>query len=186
MISLTGYKHTEEWKRLMSEKMKGNQYSLGHHHTEETKKILSDANKGNRRALGYHHTDEAKRKISETHKGRTKLEASKIKQGAAIRTPEWRRNISLGKLKGAAPKSGMSVLFRHRAEWAKWREAVFSRDNYTCQACAARGGEGKRIYLEPHHLKRLSEYPGLVYDIDNGLTLCGPCHNLTKGGRNGN
>ena len=57
-----------------------------------------------------------------------------------------------------------------------WRQGVFERDNYTCQLCGLRG-----TYLEPHHIKRWAEHKKLRYDIDNGITLCKPCHIKTRG-----
>lgn len=44
---------------------------LGKHHSEETKKIISDKKKGNNHWLGKHHSEESKRKISESLKGKT-------------------------------------------------------------------------------------------------------------------
>ena len=57
--------------------------------------------------------------------------------------------------------------------WVEWREAVFARDTYTCQACGATG-----VYLEPHHIrpKAIYPYPDLVYDIGNGSSVCRTCH----------
>lgn len=55
----------------------------------------------------------------------------------------------------------------HRA----WRDAVFSRDNYTCQKCGERGGN-----LNAHHIKHWASYPDLRFDVSNGQTLCKPCH----------
>ena len=82
-----------------------------------------------------------------------------------------------------------------------WRIAVFKRDNYTCQEC----GETK-CYLEAHHrkefviifnefLKKYFQYSLIedretlvrlamnykdFWDVSNGITLCGKCHNKTK------
>jgi 5-methylcytosine-specific restriction endonuclease McrA len=58
-----------------------------------------------------------------------------------------------------------------RYEYQDWRKAVFGRDNYICQSCGVRGG-----YLEADHIKPWCAFPDLRYDVDNGRTLCKPCH----------
>src|SRR3990167_1496308 len=61
-----------------------------------------------------------------------------------------------------------------RYEYRIWREAVFARDNWTCQKCGERG-----CYLEANHIKPWALYPELRYAIDNGETLCRNCHKQT-------
>lgn len=63
---------------------------------------------------------------------------------------------------------------RRSKEFANWRKAVFERDDYTCQFCGARGTE-----LHPDHIKQFAYYPELRFDLDNGRTLCAPCHRAT-------
>ena len=72
---------------------------------------------------------------------------------------------------------------RQSIENRLWREAVFARDNWACQGCYARSGNGKAVFLEAHHIKSFVKFPKLRFAIDNGLTLCKQCHNLTKKGR---
>ncbi len=57
-----------------------------------------------------------------------------------------------------------------------WRDSVFKRDNYTCQKCNARNGNGFEVYLEAHHIKSYTKYPKLRFKLSNGVTLCRPCH----------
>jgi 5-methylcytosine-specific restriction endonuclease McrA len=65
-------------------------------------------------------------------------------------------------------------LIRAGIDFRLWREAVFARDNWTCQRCLKRGGQ----ILHPHHIKSFAKYPELRFAIDNGTTLCRDCHKL--------
>jgi len=69
----------------------------------------------------------------------------------------------------------------------EWIREIFTRDNWTCQACGAHNGEGKAIILEAHHKIPLSQIIGTLsfeeaitlselYDKNNGITLCRKCH----------
>jgi len=58
-----------------------------------------------------------------------------------------------------------------RGKHGAWSRAVISRDKATCQHCGAQGVE-----LHAHHIKPFETYPELRWDLDNGLTLCAPCH----------
>ena len=72
-------------------------------------------------------------------------------------------------------------------EYKRWRISVFKKDNFTCQKC------GKKGKLHPHHIKELSliiKENGIknlkdarkckeLWNINNGQTLCIPCHKQT-------
>ena len=60
-----------------------------------------------------------------------------------------------------------------RQEYRRWREAVFARDDFTCQGCGTKGGR-----LRGHHIKPFCKYPELELVVDNGATLCYECHNV--------
>ncbi|OYR72812.1 HNH endonuclease [Halorubrum ezzemoulense] len=60
-------------------------------------------------------------------------------------------------------------------DWDERRRKVYSRDNYTCQQCGARGGSSGDTELHAHHLTPRSE--GGSDSLDNLQTLCVNCHN---------
>lgn len=73
-------------------------------------------------------------------------------------------------------KTAKIKLLRNSVEFADWRTDVFVRDNYTCQKCGAKNGNGKRITLHPHHKIPVSVAPDKIFDVNNGETLCYDCH----------
>jgi hypothetical protein len=75
-------------------------------------------------------------------------------------------------------KGGLSRGYKtgyHSSQYRDWRESVFIRDNYTCQYCHARGAE-----LNAHHIFGFTHFPEFRFSLDNGVTLCAPCHETTK------
>jgi 5-methylcytosine-specific restriction endonuclease McrA len=76
-------------------------------------------------------------------------------------------------------------LIRKCVKYLIWRENVLKRDNYSCVDCGS-----KTIYLQAHHIKPFLEILQenainsltkalaceKLWDIDNGLTVCAPCH----------
>jgi 5-methylcytosine-specific restriction endonuclease McrA len=153
--------------------MNKHQYWLGKHHSQETKDKIRLAKKG------FKMSEESKKKISETTKGKvfseeTKRRISKAKTGKprldmrGDKNPNWQG--------GKTPKriSQMQSL-----EYKKWRRDVFKRDNYACIICGRKRKPGDRVLLEADHIKPVSQYPELVFDLDNGRTLCRECHQKT-------
>ncbi len=105
----------------------------------------------------------------ERHRGKGRF-CSKTCKGQSMRlsqqgpgNPYWKGGVSKEN-----HRLRTSIAFR------EWREAVFERDDYTCQFCGKRGG-----YLEPDHIKPFAYYPDLRFDVGNGRTLCQPCHRTT-------
>jgi hypothetical protein len=159
------YKLSEETKRKMSQSRKGRVMSeesrkkssmtqKGRVLTEEHKIKISIANKGNKNSLGYKFSEEIRRKKSESLKG----DKSNL----------WRGGVS--------PKN---LLAKASIDYKLWREKVFERDNYTCQKCGARSGNGYTVYLNAHHIKPFFLYKELRFLVSNGITLCEKCHRKT-------
>lgn len=102
-------------------------------------------------------------------KGHRQSESARKKMGDAARlrcgekSPTWKGGLT-----------PISQKIRDSIEYKLWREAVFKRDDYTCIWCGKRG-----IRLNADHIKRFSEFPELRFAIDNGRTLCLPCHKTT-------
>jgi hypothetical protein len=84
------------------------------------------------------------------------------------KAPNWKGGITI-----------LNTLRRHSIEHREWREKIFKRDDYTCQVCLSRG---KR--LEAHHIRPWRENKDLQYDVENGITLCVPCHRPTTNKEN--
>ena len=67
--------------------------------------------------------------------------------------------------------TSINAKIRSSIEFSLWREAVFARDNWTCQKYGTKGGK-----LHPHHIKNFAQYPKLRFVIDNGITLSEKAH----------
>ena len=55
----------------------------------------------------------------------------------------------------------------------KWQAAVRDRDGRICQRCGI-----YEYYCHTHHVKTRAQYPELMYDVNNGICLCGSCHSV--------
>ena len=169
--------------------------------TESHKRKIGEANSENptRCWLGKKrpnlHSEAVRQKMSEDRKGKTPKNLILLHK--LPRTEEWKTNISKSNKGKECPwlegdnnhnwKGGISKLspYRHyrNAEYIDWRKGVFERDNFTCQDCGARSGNGEQVVLHPHHKKSYTYFPLLRYEANNGLTLCVDCHHRAHGWR---
>jgi hypothetical protein len=72
-------------------------------------------------------------------------------------------------------------LFRKSRPYREWRTSVFRRDGFACVQCGDKNepGRGETVLLRADHIKPFALHPELRLDLDNGRTLCDPCHKQT-------
>lgn len=59
-------------------------------------------------------------------------------------------------------------------QYQQWRISVYQRDMFKCKKCGQK--QSRTNPLHAHHIKAKKDYPELILEIDNGLTLCKRCH----------
>lgn len=107
---------------------------------------------GKSRGLPFHQASTNRKCLSCVHKGRWSG-----KNGTA-----WKGGIT--------PK--MKAI-RNSDAYKNWRAAVFKRDNYTCLMCNEKG-----MPIDAHHIEPVRDHKNdlLIFDVNNGVTLCKDCH----------
>ena len=189
-----GRKHSEDWRKKVSRgwfKKGGIPWNKGREMPVKTKRKLSKALKGHEAwNKGKEMPEETKKKLSKLLKGRRCSPETEFKKGQhkgsenPAKRIEVRRKISKAKKgkphfnqrgenhgnwkAGITPKNEK---IRKALEYKSWREAVFARDNWTCQKCGKKGSK-----LVSHHLYNFADFPESRTSIENGITLCKKCH----------
>lgn len=165
---LKGFRHSEESKNKIREtlkrKFKEGTFKPG------TKGVLF------KKGHPSYWTESSKEKVREI-----------LRKERGEKNRNWRGGIS-----------GFTNLIRKSYKSVEWRKKIFKRDRYTCVLCGVKNGLGRTIYFEADHYpkpfsiimqeNRISSVDeGLsceeLWDINNGRTLCRPCHDKTKHGR---
>ena len=117
--------------------------------------------------FGTRHTEEVKKQISKSKKGKSFKHDGQFKKGMI---PWNKKNF------GATTYKELNHNLRTSRKWIAWREKVFKRDKYQCQNCGKIG-----VVLHPHHIISVkqcvnTENINLIYEVNNGITLCFDCH----------
>lgn len=86
---------------------------------------------------------------------------------ASILISAKRQGISLDKWQKFMTKD--NVLIYLSPEYKKWRQCILKRDNFICQMCHQKGKHS-------HHIKTKAKRQDLIFDTNNGITLCKTCH----------
>lgn len=169
--------------------------------TKETRMILSKSH------LGQKWTDEhrynhrlAMKNMSDESKS-NRVNAARLAVLGSKRTEEQKKHLSDIK-KGSGSwnwKGGISPLYaqiRNLRQYKLWRNAIFERDFYACVLCG--DSRGKTLQVDHYPISRAeivkrnnitkvidAELCTELWDINNGRTLCEPCHKETPtfGGR---
>lgn len=161
----------------------------------EVRKKISEAKKGVTTRSGYKLSDEHKRKIGVAHIGKIVSPDSRLKMSLSRKgKPCPNKGKPLIKIRGVNHwnwRGGRGIL-RHRimstVDYKNWRREVFKRDDYTCQFCHIKGGtihadhyplEFAQI-IEQNHIRSMEEAikTPILWDINNGRTLCYDCHKI--------
>lgn len=150
--------------------------------------------------LGKKWSDEMKLKFSFAHRGKKQSEEHKAKYKNRVPwnkgktdtlSEEAKRLMREAKIGKAPPahkpncpcfrcnkkypnyewKETERLRTKLKDELKQWRRDIFIRDGFACVMCHAVGGA-----LNAHHIKKFSDYPELRTIINNGVTLCIPCH----------
>lgn len=156
-----GKRLTTEHRRKIGLAAKGRHYWLGKTRSVEDRQKMSLAKLGKKRGP---HSEEHRRKISEAQKG--------------ARAPNWQGGIT-------EQNRSLRIAVSHTLEYRLWRNDIYVRDDYTCQACFAKGGrlhahhkKSFRIIALEHKLDSVRAALACqeLWDRNNGLTLCKACH----------
>ena len=155
----------KHWKIKDTSKMRG------HHPKSEFQKGVTPWNKGIKLPEDQRAKLRGKRPLfSPWNKGLYGINSGEL-------NPNW---------KGGFYKEEKAL--RRTKQWQKWRLDVFDRDNYTCRKCAAKSGKNYEgtVYLEAHHELQVKDLfrnnmKKHIFNVDNGITLCKPCHLYVTG-----
>jgi 5-methylcytosine-specific restriction endonuclease McrA len=114
---------------------------------------------------GRGHTQESRHKMSQVRRGN--------KMGA--QNSNWRGGVTR-----------LAHCIRTNVYYQEWRQAIFERDNYTCQLCNKRGGDLNVDHFPKTFAEILKEFSiksiedaiacEALWDTENNRTLCVACH----------
>jgi len=125
--------------------------------------------------IGRRHSNETKRLIGLGNKGKIVSQESRFLMSrkhrgllAGKKHPNWKGDITPNFQK-----------LRNSEAYKEWRMAVFKRDYFRCILCGYDSTGSRPADIQADHIKPFSLFPELRFDIENGRTLCVPCHRKT-------
>lgn len=180
------YNKEFERRRKISKALKGKSKSLEH-----IQKV-ANSNRGQKRNF------EQKERMRLSHLGKRQSKETRDKRRKSLigREHWWGNKISKSKkgyqhseetkrkMRQSHLKDGLTPLnklLRKSSMFKIWREAVFLRDNFTCQNKDCKYCDNKiGVLLHPHHIQSFAEYPAFRFNIHNGITYCAEFHINSK------
>lgn len=66
-------------------------------------------------------------------------------------------------------------------KWQQKRDFIKNRDRYFCQRCFYKLGIINNENLEVHHIKNRHDFPELIFEDSNLITICGDCNKFYIG-----
>ena len=66
--------------------------------------------------------------------------------------------------------------YRSTYQYRDWHDFVLKRDEYSCQCCGNKNGNGHKVQLHAHHIYNFADNKDLIHSNDNGICLCKECH----------
>ena len=91
--------YSEETRRKISEKLKGNKWNVGRKHSEEMRRKVAETSRGRKHMVGRKHSEDTKRKMSESHKGSKASEEAKRAVSKSKIGRKWWFNPETGETK---------------------------------------------------------------------------------------
>lgn len=185
--ALRGIKKSPEWRRKIGLGQLGKK--LSPEHIEK----IREMHRGNKYNLGRKLSDETKNKIRLGHLGKPAYNKGKRASPEVLANHPRGENHHWWKGGITHQNHGLRVAIKNLYQTRLWRSDVFTRDKFTCQACGdASGGNLEAhhiIYvkdiLEKYQIKNTNDAIACVelWDINNGKTLCIPCHHVEHNGK---
>ena len=155
--------------------------------SEEHKRKIGLANSVSR--LGLKDSEETKQKKRLSQLG--KSVPSRGRKGR-VWTEEMKDNLSKivrERYDRVGRKTPITKAIRNCFKYRQWRSDIFKRDDYTCQFCGLRGGNMNADHIKPlHQILKENKITTTcqansceeLWNINNGRTLCIPCHRATE------
>jgi hypothetical protein len=176
--------HSQQTKDKIRKALMGNKNSAGVIPSEKTRELIRQTKLGSKNPnfgkpshnRGKPMSAQSRRKLSASRMGQPAWNRGRrgpfknMNTTGLAKGRGWNRGIRKPEDQCSSPRNAR---IRRSAEYDLWRRSVFYRDGFKCIWC------GTKRELQADHIKPFAYFPELRFAIDNGRTLCKPCHKTT-------